>query len=105
MNRILQRQTPLKHNGEFAENQAPIWNGHSPLLGSLLSCKEQCFQKSGVIGKYRTLTIQLTISRIETFNRVGSINYRPQSRREFENGNNRVPIRPPRFHEPMKKSL
>lgn len=35
---------------------------------------------------------------IETFNRIGGVNYGAKNRRELENGNNSIPIRTPRFH-------
>ena len=62
------------HNAEFAVDLSPVPNAHSPFFSGFESCQIQGFQERCITWKYASLTVELTVGRIQTFNYIGHVN-------------------------------
>ena len=67
-------ESSLIHNAEFAVDLSPVPNAHSPFFSSFESCQLQGFQECCITWKYASLTVELTVGRIQTFNCIGHVN-------------------------------
>mgnify|MGYP000234993936 CR=1 FL=1 len=67
-------ESSLIHNAEFAVDLSPVPNAHSPFFSSFESCQIQGFQERCITWKYASLTVELTVGRIQTFNYIGHVN-------------------------------
>ena len=68
------RESSLVHNAEFTVDPSPVSNAHSPFFSSFESCQIQGFQECCITWKYASLTVELTVGRIQTFNCIGRVN-------------------------------
>lgn len=64
----------IVHNTEFTVDLSPVSNAHSPFFSSFESCQIQGFQERCITWKYASLTVELTVGRIQTFNCIGRVN-------------------------------
>ena len=67
-------ESSLIHNAEFAVDLSPVPNAHSPFFSGFESCQIQGFQERCITWKYASLTVELTVGRIQTFNCIGRVN-------------------------------
>ena len=66
-------ESSLIHNAEFAVDLSPVPNAHSPFFSGFESCQIQGFQERCITWKYASLTVELTVGRIQTFNCIGRV--------------------------------
>ena len=67
-------ESSLVHNTEFTVDLSPVSNAHSPFFSSFESCQIQGFQERCITWKYASLTVELTVGRIQTFDCIGRVN-------------------------------
>ena len=67
-------ESSLIHNAEFAVDLSPVPNAHSPFFSSFESCQIQGFQERCITWKYASLTVELTVGRIQTFDSICRVN-------------------------------
>ena len=90
---------PLVHDGQCSVNGSPpISDRHRPLLCRLKSRQIQRFEQCLVAGKDASLAVQLPVSSIQTFNRIGGVDDRPNISGKLEDWRDCIPIHHPRFH-------
>ena len=63
-------ESSLIHNAEFAVDLSPVPNAHSPFFRSFKSYQIQGFQERCITWKYASLTVELTVGRIQTFDSI-----------------------------------
>ena len=71
---LLFSESSLIHNTEFAGGLYPIKSAHSPFFRGFESCQIQGFQERCITWKYASLTVELTVGKIQTFDRICSVN-------------------------------
>ena len=91
-------ESSLIHNAEFAVDLSPVPNAHSPFFSSFESCQLQGFQECCITWKYASLTVELTVGRIQTFNCIDHVNNLSDIRWELENRHYCIPVIIPAFH-------
>ena len=67
-------ESSLIHNAEFAIDLSPVPNAHSPFFSGFESCQIQGFQERCITWKYASLTVELTVGRIQTFDSICRVN-------------------------------
>ena len=91
-------ESSLIHNAEFAVDLSPVPNAHSPFFSGFESCQIQGFQERCITWKYASLTVELTVGRIQTFDCIGRVNNLSDIRWELENRRYCIPVIIPAFH-------
>ena len=71
---LLFRESSLIHNAEFTVDLSPVSNAHSPFFSGFESCQIQGFQERCITWKYASLTVELTVGGIQTFDCIGRVN-------------------------------
>ena len=95
---LLFRESSLIHNAEFTVDLSPVPNAHSPFFSGFESCQIQGFQECCITWKYASLTVELTVGRIQTFDCICRVNNLSDIRRELENRCYCIPVIIPAFH-------
>ena len=91
-------ESSLVHNAEFTVDPSPVSNAHSPFFCGFKSCQIQGFQECCITWKYASLTVELTVGRIQTFNCIGRVNNLSDIRWKLENRRYCIPVIIPVFH-------
>ena len=73
-NHRLSRWSSLIHNAEFTVDLSPVPNAHNPFFSGFESCQIQGFQECCITWKYASLTVELTVGRIQTFDCICRVN-------------------------------
>ena len=92
------RQPAFVHNTQFTIYLSPVSDWHRPLLCGFKRRQIQRFQQSSIAWEHASLTVQLSVSGIQTLNGVGRIYDLSDHCGTFENRGDGIPVLFPAPH-------